>query len=297
MASSECERLRPYLVDFVVGELGPEAQEHAADIKRHLAECAECRAAAEELRGTGRALEAVKVLDVQLAEEVRKNITSRARLEAQKVRATRRHGRISEELRGRVPAAAWVVLALGAAAALAVAALLPGMGLFEPPSAGEVLACEGGTFKEQWPAGRRLERGQQITVPAGAILCLSLCDHSRLFLRGPAEVKLAGRAGPLELAEGEAYIEPHARCVVALDPLRKLELGAGSKVSLKADPVSKTAALVVVLAGSADYSASGGAGQAAAGKTLVVDRKSGSAELRASLPAESAPRWRNRVKL
>lgn len=290
MASKECDRLRPHLVDYVVGELDPSAAQQA-DIEKHLAACEECRAAAEELRGTGRALEAVRTFDTHLDDDVRKNITSRARVEAQLVRATRQHERVAGGGARRVPLAAWIVLVLGTVGALVLAAVIPRMGLFTAEPAGRVLACFGDRFKADWPADRELVPGEEVSVPKGALVCLKLNDHTRLDLCGPAEVRFAGEGRALSITKGKAYLEARSNLAVELAPLKKLRLAAGSRVCIKADPVAERAALVTVLAGSADYSANGGDGKVEVGETLEVNGRSAQAKVRTMEEAEK-PHWR-----
>ena len=53
MSTADCDRLRPYLLDMVVGELDP-SEAQRGELEAHLAGCEACRAAVEELRGTGR---------------------------------------------------------------------------------------------------------------------------------------------------------------------------------------------------------------------------------------------------
>ncbi len=297
MASKECDRLRPYLVDFVVGELDP-SESQQADIQKHLASCEECRSAAEELRGTGRALEAVRTFDTRLNEDLRKNITSRARVEAQLVRATRQHERIAGGGSARrVPLAAWAVLVLGTVGALVLATLIPKLDAFAPQPAGKVLACallrgtSNDAFKKDWPEGRELQAGEEISVPRGVVLCLKLGDHSRLDICGPAEVRFAEEGRPLRITRGEVYLEARSNLAVELAPLKKLRLSAGSKVCLVADPVSDRAVLVTVLAGSVDYSTGEGDGKVEMGQTLEVDGRSSKARVRAMEEAEK-PHWR-----
>ncbi len=292
MASKECDRLRPYLMDYVVGELDPSAAQQA-DIEKHLADCEECRSAAEELRGTGRALEAVRTFDTRLDEDLRKNITSRARVEAQLVRATRQHERIAEGGSARrVPLAAWAVLVLGTVGALVLATLIPKLDTFAPQPAGKVLGCallkgaSNNAFRKDWPEGRELEPGEEISVPRGVVLCLKLGDHSRLDVCGPAEVRFAKEGRPLCITKGKAYLEARSNLAVELAPLKKLRLSAGSKVCLAADPVGDCAARVTVLAGSADYSTGEGDSRLEVGKTLEVDGRSSRVKVRAMEEAE-----------
>jgi hypothetical protein len=296
MASKDCERLRPLLVDYVVGEMvGPEGQN--AEIERHLAECAECRAAAEELRGTGRALEAVKVFDTQLREEVRKNITSRARVEAQLVRATREHQRIAAESAARaVPVAAWVVLALGAAGALALAAALPRMGLFTPRPGGRVVSCLGEALSADWPSGRELQPGERIPVPEECLMCLQLGDGTRLELAGPAEVRLAHAEGSLKLGAGRAYLETQERVAVEVEALKSLGLEGGSKVCFAVTPAETIILQVTVMAGSADYAAGAETGRLTPGKTLRVDAGTRAASVR-DIQESDRPHWRKKLEV
>ncbi len=296
MASSDCDRLRPYLVDFVVGEVDP-SEARREEIEAHLAECSECRSIAEELRGTGRALEAVRSFDTKLREEVRRSITSRARVEAQLVRATREHQRIAAGRGARaVPAAAWIILALGALVAAVIAVALPRLGIFGQASAGKVLTCAGDGLKKEWPRGRELTPGQSISVPADCILCLSLSDGSRADMCGPAEVKLARGKEPFALIKGRAYVEAEVVMVLHLHPLKRLRLESGSKVSLAADPVAEVGARVTVLSGGADYAATDGDGRVEAGKTLKVDARSRRATV-ADMQESERPHWRKPLEI
>jgi hypothetical protein len=296
MASKDCERLRPLLVDYVVGEMeGTEAQN--AEIERHLAECEECRAAAEELRGTGRALEAVKVFDTQLREEVRKNITSRARVEAQLVRATREHQRIAAQSAAKaVPVAAWVVLALGAAGALALAAALPRIGLFNAKPGGKVVSCLGESLRKDWPAGRVLQPGERIPVPEKCLLCLELGDGTRLELAGPAQVRLADAEGSLKLEAGRAYLETMERVAVQVEALHSLGLESGSKASFAVTPAETVILQVTMVSGSADYATGSGSGTLTSGKTLRVDAGTRAASVR-DIQESDRPHWRKELKV
>ena len=294
MATSACDRLRAHLVDYVVGEEDP-TDARRREIDEHLAVCSECRMIAEELRGTGRALEAIKVMDTQLRDDIRKKITTRARAEAAKIRATREEERVGHiaALRRPVSPLAWAVLVLGVAAVFALAAAAPG--LLREASAGKVRSAQGAGFRDQWSAGQELQHGQQISVPDGAFLCLDLGGGCALDLCGPCEVTLAAGDEPLRLLSGRAWVAADSATRVAIDPLKNLELSAGSKVALHARTVDDPAALVAVVAGEVSYSASGGSGHAKVQETLVVDRKSAKAEVRPSQESERAP-WRNRLK-
>jgi len=296
MAAMDCEKLRPMLVDYVVGEWSPPADE-LESIEKHLAECEECRAAAEELRGTGRALEAVKTFDTRMREDVRKSITSRARVEAQLVRATREHQRIAGEPGARrVPLAAWLVLAAGTAGALALATLLPGMKVFSPKPVGEVVSCLGDALKTEISKGEKLDAGQEIKVPGKCILCVQLADGGLLDVAGPAKLQMSSTQGPMRLKQGRAYLAARSSTNLALSPLKRLEVSAGSRVCLTADPVSEVAARVTVLSGSATYSASGGKGRVEAGKTVEVDGRSRNAIVR-PLKETERPHWRKQLEI
>ena len=293
MASKTCDRLRPYLVDFVVGELSS-ADVKAEDIERHLAECPACRSVAEELRGTGRALEAVRSFDTRMREEVRRNLTSRARVEAQLVRATREHQRIAGMEPGRpVPLRAWVALALGLAAAAALALVLPRLLRPKPVSAAEVVATSGEAARGQWPKGTRLESGQSLAVPAGCLVRLLLLDGTglRLDLAGLSEVRAPGPDRPLELVKGQAYFEASGNVAVKVEQLDALRLAGGCKACLVCDPSKETPVLLTVLAGSAEYRAAGKDGSVAQGNTLEVSARGRGAAVRPMREPER-PLWR-----
>ncbi len=296
MAVMDCDKLRPMLVDYVVGEFTPPTDEQEA-IEKHLAECEACRSAAEELRGTGRALEAVKSFDTRLREEVRKSITSRARVEAQLVRATREHQRIAGEAKTKpVPLAAWLVLAVGTIGALALAALLPGMSVFSPKPVGRVVSCLGDALKDKLKKGDELCAGREIRVPEKCILCLKLTDGSLLDVAGPAVLRMGGDGQPMSFSEGMAYLVLRSDMALGLPPLKRLDVAAGSKVCLLADPVNEVAATVTVLSGSASYAASGGDGIVEGGKTLEVDGRSRNTKVR-PLRETERPHWRKQLQV
>lgn len=296
MAEMTCEELRPLLVDYVVGELTPPVDQQEC-IDKHLSECENCRGIAEELRGTGRALEAVKSFDTKLREEVRNSITSRARVEAQLVRATREHQKIAGETAGKpVPAAAWLVLAIGTIGALALAVIVPTFGVFSPKPAGKVLSCVGEELRQSLPKGEILDPGRALSVPAKCILCVRLTDGGRLDVAGPAELRMAGKSESLVLTRGKAYIVSAVATRVKLSPLQDLELAAGSKVCLQANPVDEVAALVTVVSGSASYTAKQGDGRIDSGKTLEVNGRSSTAKLRPMKETERA-HWRKQLEV
>jgi anti-sigma factor RsiW len=218
MSATECERLRPYLLDYVVGELDP-AEAERLKLESHLAACIECRAAVEELRGTGRALEAVKAFDSQLTEGVRQDISRRARLEAEKLRAAHAQGRT---LPARsVPVSAWLILVLGTAVVLAGVALIPRLGALGHTPGARLLGASGAQFPAEFAPG------ETIKVPAGAMLKLELAGRAVLALRGPAEAELASGQAPLKIVRGQAFLAAGgAPVAVSLAPLRQLELGA-----------------------------------------------------------------------
>jgi anti-sigma factor RsiW len=287
MSTADCERLRPYLLDFVVGELDPGEAERLS-LESHLAGCIECRAAVEELRGTGRALEAVKAFDSQLTAEVRKDITRRAKQEAEKLRAA--HS--SEDSAGRsrpVPAYAWVVLLLGTVAVLAGVALAPRLFRFGPERGARLLGASGAEFRGEF------EPGAAISVPSGALLHLELADGSRLALRGPADAELAGKASPLRLKRGEVVLAAGPAPVqVTLAPFTRLEVQALAQVVLNARPAEDEPALAAVLGGTITFIAPGGDGQSAElgqGQTVGLKQASGLPSVRTSTAPETAP-WR-----
>jgi len=291
MSSADCERLRPYLLDYVVGELDP-AEAERLKLEGHLAGCVECRAAVEELRGTGRALEAVKVFDSQLNEEVRQDISRRARMEAEKLRAA--HGRGggagpsgAAAAARPVPVLAWLVLGLGTAAVLAGVALLPRVS--GTPGGARLVGASGVSFRQEFAPG------EAISVPPGALLQLQLADGSRFGLRGPAEAVLGGPGSPLKISRGSAWLAVGDRPVsVVLDALRKLELAANAQAAFEIQPSGDEPACVAVLGGTVSYSASGGDGQVAQGQTLAVKQSSGLVSVRPSKATETAP-WRSNL--
>jgi len=156
-----------------------------------------------ELRGTGRALEAVRSFDTRMREEVRRNLTSRARVEAQLVRATREHQRIA----GWSPGAR-CRCGLGGAGA--------GTGRRRRAGAGSArLLRPSRSARRRWwprPARRRGGSGprapagirQSLAVPAGCLVRLLLLDGTglRLDLAGLSEVRAPGPDRPLELSRG-----------------------------------------------------------------------------------------------
>jgi len=285
MSAADCQRLRPYLLDFVVGELDP-AEAHRLELEKHLAGCTACRAAVEELRGTGRALEAVKVFDSQLNEQVRRDISRQAHVEAEKVRQARERGRARAGLVRPVPVHAWLILVLGTALALAALAAVPPWLRSARADAGHarVLGALGAEF------GPTLAPGSAIELPEGAMLYLRLADGSHLKVRGPAEAALAGGGAPLKLKRGAAWLAAgKAPVLVGLEPLGRLQLEAEAQAALEARPADAEAALVAVLAGVASYAAPGGEdGQVTQGQTLAV-KAGGAPAVRTSKESEKAP--------
>lgn len=295
MSGADCQRLRPYLLDFVVGELDP-AEAEKLDLERHLADCAACRAAVEELRGTGRALEAVKVFDSQLNEKVRKDISRMARLEAEKIRHTRAHARLQAPVAKPVPVAAWVMLILGTGLTLGALWAVPYVKNFgNDTKSPYVMGSTGEGLAAGLGAGDRLKSGQQVTIPEGAYLQLALPDESRLGLRGPAEITLAEGGKPLTLKKGELWLAAGPTPVqVELAPLRKLEIAAQAQAALNARPTEDEAAVVAVLDGTVSFQAPGGEGKALKDQTLIVKQPSGAQTLRASKESETAS-WRKNL--
>jgi hypothetical protein len=283
MSTTDCERLRPYLLDFVVGELDP-GEATRLKLENHLAGCIECRAAMEELRGTGRALEAVKAFDSQLNEQVRQDISRRAKLEAEKLRAA--HQRGGGAALGRpVPALAWLILVLGTAAVLAGVAVIPRISKAVP--AAQLMDSSGAEFPNEFSSGAALN------IPAGAMLHLKMADGSHLKLRGPAEADLAGASTPLTLKKGAAWMAAGTQPMsLGLAPLRRITLAAEAQVAAEARPADDEQACVAVLGGVVSYSAPGGDGQVTQGQTLAVKQGSGQPSVRPSKATETAP-WRN----
>jgi len=290
MSTADCERLRPYLLDMVVGELDP-SEHQRVELEEHLAGCPACRAAVEELRGTGRALEAVRVFDSQLNEQVRQDISRQAHLEAEKLREARERGRAKAALGRPVPVAAWVLLVLGALVALAAAWAWPHLGLpgLKTPGA-RVLGASGIEL------GPELAHGELVSLPEGALLHMELAGGSRLALRGPAEARLAGAQTPLEIRRGSAWLAAVKPVQVQVSPLRSLMLAADSQAAIEVRPADDEAVLVAVLGGSCSYAAAGGeaGGKVTQGETLAVQVKSGAATKRASKELETAP-WRKNL--
>jgi len=288
--AAECSRLRPYLVDFVVGDLDP-GKGRRQEIERHLADCGSCRAVAEELRGTGRALEAISACEAHLNDAARRELSTKAHIEAEKLRQAgdrRRAAVAAARLFRRVPLYAWIVLALGAGAAVALAALAPRLGLFaEARPAAKVLAPAGAEF------GKELAPGAEVSLPADAGLRLDLADGTRLDLRGPAEARLASGEAPLEIRKGLAWLHAGSALRLKLEPLRGLELASGAQAAIEVRPTEDEAVVLAVLAGSARYRTAGGEGQVAQGQTLVVQLRSGAAAVRPSKETETAPWHRN----
>jgi hypothetical protein len=288
MASQSCESLGPHVVDFIVGELD-EKRAREMGVLQHLAECARCRAVAEQLRGTGRALDAVATMAPALREEVRRKITSQAHVEAQIIRTTREHQLISGRLPARrVPVLAWGILAAGTALAVAAGWLLPRAGESSP--VGVVAGVEGGAPVPALRLGSRIFQGQRISVPSGCLLSLRLEDGSRLDAFGPCEMCAMSGEQPWELTRGQVYLVASSRMSIRLPSLKALEAGRGAGLVLTADPAGRMAGLVSVLAGSVDYSADGGAGHVKAGQSMEIDGRNGSAHIR-EMHAADRPAW------
>lgn len=285
--SAECARLRPYLVDFVVGELSPD-EDQCRQIEQHLAGCECCRAVAEELRGTGRALEAIGKTNAHLDEQARRELSTKARIEAEKLRAAadRRREAAAASRPRRVPFYAWLALLVGTGVALALAIYLP---QFNPLAArrpaARVLHAEGAAFAK----GQALEPGAELALPADALLRLELADRSRLDLRGPAQARLAGAEAPLEIRKGLAWLHAGGALRLKLPPLRGFELESGAQAAFELRPAEDEALLAAVLGGGANYSAAGGDGKLAQGQTLAVQLRSGAAAVRPSKEPETAP--------
>ncbi|HOX07844.1 MAG TPA: hypothetical protein PK280_15695 [Planctomycetota bacterium] len=284
MSAADCERLRPYLLDYVVGELDPGEAERL-QLEKHLADCIDCRAAMEELRGTGRALEAVRAFDSQLNEKVRQDISRRARQEAEKLRAAHGAGRPAPAGRP-VPALAWLMLAGGTAAVLAGVALVPRLGLLSAPRGATVVASSGAGFPAEFSPGAA------VSVPGGALLHLKLADGSDLKLRGPAEAALAGGGAPLRITRGIAWLSAgRALEAVGLEPLRRLELAPEAQAVIESRPADDEPACVIVLGGTVSYSAPGGDGQLGQNQTLTVRQGTGQPSVRPSRATELTPWW------
>lgn len=284
MSSGDCERLRPYLVDYVVGELEAGAEQRA-ELERHLNECAACRSAADSLRGTGKALEAIRESDTRLNPQVRRNISEQAKLESEKLREARDRGRAAaaSPLASPIPAAAWMVLGLGTAVVLIGAWLLPRLDVGGRRPAARVISCSGSSL------GTELSRGAAISLPAESHAALELSDGSILELLGPAEAALAGPSSPLKLIRGSAWLRAARPVSVELLPLRSLDLPAGAEAALTVRPAEDEAVLVTVMVASARYSAASGKGEIPKGQTLAVRNGSGAAAARPCKETETAP--------
>ncbi len=291
MASRQCQKMQSRLVDYEVGEeVAVEAE--LQELKQHLEQCSECRALADELRGTGLALEAVRKIDDRLNDEVRKNITSRARVEAELVRVTREHDMVKRPA-AKVPVAAWIVLGIGILGAMIGVIYLSGRQPASGSGAASVLYSQDNSGGASM-AGDNIEYGEKIVVKAGTIMSLKTSNDSEIDVRGPAEFVFGKGENWLGLLKGSLWLRPGADVKVVFAQLDNLEVVKDSEVILSANPQAEIAAKIVVCSGEVRYSSAGGAGFAKAGSCITVSGKTQLASSRSMNPDELA-HWRNEI--
>jgi hypothetical protein len=291
MASSQCQNMQSRLVDYEVGEeVAVEAE--LQELQQHLEQCSDCRAVADELRGTGLALEAVRKIDDRLNDQVRKNITSRARVEAELVRVTREHDMVKRPA-AKVPVAAWIVLGVGILGAMIGVIYLSGRKPVSGGGAASVLYSQDSSGGASM-AGDSIEYGRKVVVKAGTIMSLTTSNDSEIDVRGPAEFVFGKGENWLALSNGCIWLRPGADVKVVFGQLDSLEVAEDSEVILSAYPQAEIAAKIVVLSGEVRYSSAAGADFAKAGSCITVSGKTQMASSRNMNPDELA-HWRNEI--